>query len=354
MICFLFIVTSCSQSEEGKLEDVKIPVNDIEETEVLKTLETTLETFHFVADWLSDSEIVYVSKENDLYIVNTFNILTGEHTVIYEDSAIIVDVLVHNSKNALLLHTTNSPTAAEVKIIALDGTIMNDVSIASSEIKIEWNDINPALVLLTAFEEDWTYHVHLYNGEEDDLKPIALPDPFPKWLDVEHIALIDQTARSSEGDELLLYNSKTNEIEATGVYTEAYFDTYEDALLTVQMTEDLQMDYSIINVDKKVLSSWSMPAVQNYSEWVLPEIHWKSTHSILMAATESDEQLDQAETPFKLYEVVEGKEDVSLEEVATNTLRCSPDGDKCLTGYGYEALIDMVSKETTAWISFQE
>ena len=35
----------------------------------------------------------------------------------------------------------------------------DEVSIESSELAIEWNDLDPSLVLLTAFHQDWTYDV---------------------------------------------------------------------------------------------------------------------------------------------------------------------------------------------------
>ena len=39
---------------------------------------------------------------------------------------------------------------------------------------IEWNDIDPKLILLTAFYQDWTYDVFLYNGNRKNLAQFQL------------------------------------------------------------------------------------------------------------------------------------------------------------------------------------
>ncbi len=36
-------------------------------------------------------------------------------------------------------------TSAKVKIISLEGVVLDEISIASSELAIEWNDLDPDL-----------------------------------------------------------------------------------------------------------------------------------------------------------------------------------------------------------------
>ena len=141
--------------------------------------------FHFVADWLTDSKIVFVEKDLEFYYVKTFDLATGEIETLYEDAAIIVDVLIHPSKEYILLHTTDNPTSATIKILSLDGIIHDEISIESSELAIEWNDLDPSLILLTAFHQDWTFDVFLYNGNKEMFGLIDIEDPFPKWYGTE-------------------------------------------------------------------------------------------------------------------------------------------------------------------------
>ena len=68
---------------------------------------------------------------------------TGETETLYEEASIIIDVLIHPSKNYLLLHTSDNPTSATVKIISIDGIIQDEIEVASTELAIEWNDLNP-------------------------------------------------------------------------------------------------------------------------------------------------------------------------------------------------------------------
>lgn len=355
---FILLAGCSMKNEEIMMKETGKSSPSLDDTHKIenkvKTLSADSSTFHFVADWLSNTEIVFVEKDDSVYYVKTFNTTTGAVTTLYEESAIIVDVLIHPSKNALLLHTTDSTSSAVIKIVALDGILLNEVSIASSELAIEWNDIDETLVLLTAFQQDWTFDVALYNGKEDDLQFIPLEDPFPKWLGAEKIVTVDATERSLDGEELITYNVLTEEYERSGVIGAVHFDTYKDTLLTVQLSEETKANYTILTEDGKVLSTWTMPGVSNDSEWAFPEINWVSSETVIIASTESEGQLNGLEKPFKLFRITDGVQEPVAEEVLTSSLRCSPDGIICLTGYGYENLIDTKSKEEITWLVFPE
>ena len=116
---------------------------------------------------------------------------------------IIVDVLIHPSKEHILLHTSDNPTSATIKMISLEGVIHDEISIASSELAIEWNDLDPTLVLLTAFHQDWTYDVFLYNGKEEEFGLYSIEDPFPKWLGTRKIVTGHMTGHPLDGGKLL-------------------------------------------------------------------------------------------------------------------------------------------------------
>ncbi len=170
----VWMLASCTKNTIE--EDLPVEKNrqDHERVEEVEAIENTIKAltadpakFHFVAGWLSDTEIIFVEKDTGIYTLNTFDILTGETDVLYEESTFIVDVLVHPSKKALLVHTAADSTAATVKIISAEGAILDEISIISSELAIDWNDIDPKLVLISAFYEDWTFDVFLYDGNEE-------------------------------------------------------------------------------------------------------------------------------------------------------------------------------------------
>ena len=72
--------------------------NELIEEEISKSLVADPAKFHFVADWLTESKVIYVEKENGLYQVNSFDFESGQTDTLYEDDSIIIDVLIHPSK----------------------------------------------------------------------------------------------------------------------------------------------------------------------------------------------------------------------------------------------------------------
>ena len=59
---------------------------------------------------------------------------TGEIETCIKKSMIIIDAIIHPTKEYLLLHTSNNSTSATVKIISLEGVVQDEISIASSEL----------------------------------------------------------------------------------------------------------------------------------------------------------------------------------------------------------------------------
>ncbi len=73
----VLLVTGCSEKTNEIIEgptDIEQPENnDVIEEEISKSLVADPAKFHFVADWLTESKVIYVEKENGLYKVNSFD-----------------------------------------------------------------------------------------------------------------------------------------------------------------------------------------------------------------------------------------------------------------------------------------
>lgn len=354
----VLLLTACTEKTNEIVEDpkdVKQPENnDLLEEEISKSLAVDPAKFHFVVGWLTESKVIYVEKEDGHYQVNSFDLESGQTDTLYEDDSMIIDVLIHPSKKYLLLHTSDNATSAIVKIVAMDGTVLYKVSVASTELAIEWNDINPSLILLTAFHQDWTFDLFLYNGIETTLDLLEIEDPFPKWLGEDKIALGYVDGHILDGGEIHIYEHLTEQWERLNVSDVVYFDTYGDTLLTVKINEELDAHYTIMNKDGLIHSEWTMPAISNYSEWVIPEIEWSSNETVFLPGPEKGGQLDELQSPYQLIRVAEGRQDVVADSIATSFLRCSPSGQKCLTGYSAEKLIDIKNETERTWLIFPE
>lgn len=353
----VMILASCTQNtDEIENETVEEQVTNVDENKIeeeIKTYTSDPAKLHFVVDWLSDEKVVFVEKDAGIYYVKTFDINTGEVNILYEESMIIVDVLIHPSKKSFLLHMTDDSSSATIKVLSFEGMVLDEITIASSELSIEWNDVDPSLILLTAFYKDWTYDVFLYNGQEDEIGLISLQDPFPKWLGTEKIVTIDVAEHPLDGGELILTDRVSESIEPLNLKDIVYFETNMDSLLIVQVVGE-DANYKIINQKGEILSQWTLPAVSNYSEWVIPEFSWMDDNTVIMASASEAGQLDSLGDSFELVRIEEGNLEVLTGYLPTGAIHCSANGKKCLTGYAAETIIDTVSKEEVDWLLLNE
>lgn len=346
----LVLLVGCSPKAKETIEerpnDQMVNSKNNDSTIRIQQLNTHADSFHFAVDWLTATDIVYVEKDDEHYFVKTFNTTTGHVELLHEDEAIIVDVFVHPSKRTLLLHTTTDSSSAVVKIISLEGKILDEISIASSELSIEWNKMDPTRVLFTAFYEDWSYDVFLYNGASNELNVLTMESPFPKWLGTEEIVFMKE-------QELFALHYKTGQYKRMEFGEVIFFDTYEDSLLMMQANGEGKAQIQISNGEGNVLSRWEMPIALQYGEWLFPNISWLSNDSVVIAATREGGELHEASAQFNLMYVKGDEQRVLVEEIEGAPLRCTADGEKCLSGFNKDKMIDVTTSETIEWVVYK-
>lgn len=353
----LFFISACSEQKDPPTlqPDIEEP-SDIAEEQIEPTphvFKADPSKFHFIADWLNDTQILYVEKNDGIYKVNYFDIETGESGMVYEDESIIIDVLIHPSQEYILVHTSDQANSAVVKMIRMDGTVQHQVEIDSTELAIEWNRENPDKILFTAFQEDWSFDLFVFDGLDDSLTIVELEDPFPKWAGENKIMSMVLQDHPLDGGELQIFQIRTGEVEMTGIENVIYFDVYNDSIVTVQSIDTNAFSYSVRKLDGTVIFGWTLPAVSNYSEWVVPTIEWLDRNRMIVTGAEKSGQLDEMKAGFNLYQFVEGKPELLIKELDAGTLKCSPSGLYCLSGYTSDELIDLDAKEKHKWIEFE-
>lgn len=358
LICILLLIlTGCTKPLDDPSKgieemDEQQQVIDEVEDESIKQFNANRATFHFVVDWLNDSEIVFVEKNGNVYVVKSFNIHTGEIRTIYEDTMIIANVLIHPTEDYLLIHTTENPYAATIKIVSMDGVVQNEVSVESSEIHIEWNDLNPFYFLVTAFHQDWSYDVFMFDGEQNNLQLVSIENPFPKWLGVENVIFTSQENHPLDGDKLFMYHVLTGEISDYGEEHVIFYDSFKDFLLYMKVNEKEQSEYTIENMEKTELAHWSMPTVSNYSEWVIPDIQWIASDLLFLSRAKESSQLDELDEPFELIKV-EGNEQTIIDaEPSSFMIKCTSDAKWCMSGETLDRVMELASGKEEQWLRF--
>lgn len=347
----LLLLVGCSpKAEETEQKQpsgnqMTIPPDDAKEFSLKKLIEDT-SSFHFAVDWLTATDIVFVDKNDEHYFVKIFNTTTGKVNQVYESEAIIVDVIVHPSKETLLIHTTTDSSSAVVKILSIEGMVLDEISIASSELSIEWNKIDPTLVLLTAFYEDWSYDVFLYNGTSDEFNILTMESPFPKWLGTEKIVFVKEQA-------LTVFHYKTAQYEQMVHREVLFFDTYEDSLLTMQVNDEEKVDVQIVSEEGDVLSRWEMPVAVQYGESLFPNMSWLGKDSVMMIGANKSGDPYEAGVQFNLVHVKGGEQRIIVEDVENAPLRCTMDGEMCLSGFNKDKLIHTITSKIINWVIYK-
>ena len=352
----LIFITACSSEKPTTVDvDNEDPILQVEEdsNQSVHSFKANPSFFHFVGDWLTDSKILYVEK-NEIYQVNYFDIETGESGMIYEDTSFITDIIVHPSQEYILIHTSDQSDVASLKVLTTEGAIMHEMEIASTEITVNWNPVDAQKLLITAFHEDWTFDIFIFNGHVENLFIVNIDDPFPKWAGTDQVVSIFFTEHLLDGGNLQFLNVENDEITYSESGDIIYFDTYGDRLLTVKAPVNDLFTFSMSSLDGKVISEWQMPAVSNYSEWVIPEVEWINENHMLFKSAQKSGQLDDIGQSFNLHEWIDGVSSTVMEDMGAEPLKCSPTGKYCLSGYTSEELIEKDTGVKQNWIYFEE
>lgn len=332
----LFVLAGCVKEVELVEEPEVIPKAVEKE---IQQLVVDPEVYHFTVGWLSGDEVLFVEKGDGHYAIKTFHIFTKEIQTIYEDEKIIADVLIHPSKERLLVHTTASSTLATVKIISLAGIVEREVVVESSELAIEWHDEDPDRVLLTAFYEDWSFDNFLYEGQSNELSLLSIDEPFPKWLGRDDFVFL------REDGALVRYARETGKQETLVASDVLYVETFKDSLLIAEETADEKVVYRLLNEAKNLSFVWETSF--NREDFTLnrPQFDWLDESRFVSLRPSAD----------ALYELVtygKEKETVLAADVMNTRLICSPAQDKCLTGYDLAEMMDLTRKKKMNWLQY--
>ena len=359
LLAIIFIIMSgCSKEKNLDTENTDIEEHqDITEKPVEQqshhVFKANPSNFHFTADWLNETQILYVEKMDNQYKVNYFDIETGEIGLVYEEDSIIIDILVHPSREFLLVHTSDHSNSAAIKIVGMDGIVQHQVEIDSTELAIEWNRVNPKKILFTAFYEDWSFDLFIFDGNDDSLSIIELEDPFPKWAGEDMIVSMLYGDHPLDGGNIQLLQLDTGETKITGIENVIYFDMFEDLIITVQSIDTNDFAYTIRQLDGTIISGWTLPAISNYSEWVVPTMEWLDENRLIVKGAEKSGQLDEMGAGFNLYLFQKDSPELIIKGLEAGPMKCSPSGRYCLSGYTSEELIDIVTRKKHNWIEFK-
>ncbi|MDV6377902.1 hypothetical protein ORD22_06450 [Sporosarcina sp. GW1-11] len=331
-IATIFLL-GCQQQEVEAPE----PTSSVEEEVVTQTVNVSEEEFRFVAGWLDDQTIGFVVHQEEEDRLQTFNIVTGEVETLYTNPAIISEVLIHPSKQQFLVKTADKSTEANIIVFTNEAQVLDELVVESSELEINWNPVDPSELLLSAFADDWSYQMYLYDAKEQAVTPITLADPFPQWLGGKDVVYIEDTALVKE-------TLETNEKKILAPEANQFHASSTQLLLVV--FEDETSNYKLFDVEGEEISTW----ISEDPTQVVENVEMIDEDNIIMSTTN---QTSATPTAF-VHHVQHSKEVKRYEvDIESSLLSCAS-AYTCLTGNRFETLLQLETGETVDWLIINE
>ena len=324
VLWIILVLASCAPKEEQ--------IEQIEQKKEHYVHTLPSETFHFVAGFLEEDEILYVVKTGELFELQTFHLQTGAVRTIWETKDAVVDVLLHPIESVLYVQTANSQYMGTLHILQADGQVLRTIDFEGSEIHIALNKEDAQTFAYTVFADDWSFETFIYDGQQRYTRWIdASPFPFPFYWNGSLYGLVEAN-HPLEGSSLGRFDEATEtvQIEKEGSFIAAFPAGKEIATIAIDS------ETFIYELKGK---TYEVPAVSNYGAWVVPPYTWTADDRFLTLEAEKRAELDELLNGWNLISLKDGERVILEEKRAMQyELKCSPSGLRCLTGERYEEI----------------
>jgi len=357
IILLSLLLGACVNKEQhkaklpAKSEKQKVPAADIgAEWKLPISIPKNEGEFDKFIGWLSNQQILYVTNYEQSSNVFAYNLLTGEHKFIYKTENPIVNVQISPSRKLVLVHSAPSSYEGLVTIIDKQGKVQSKRSFPSYELAFEWNPFHESEVLVSSFNEDWSYQLYLLNTQNANASKITLPQPFVKYISNDQIAFLNWDKNNPDLFASLIVKRLKSGAENTVFPQAIQFSAFNDVLMTVSIREQEQNKaiYSFFDKRMKKLFTFSIPQLTNFSDWIVPfyDFNMQRGQFITLSPVHSGEA-DSYMDGFQLiaYNLKKGSSELILKGLENEPIAFSPSGEALLFGNRFEKLIDVDAKK---------
>ncbi|WP_215010695.1 hypothetical protein [Bacillus sp. ISL-75] len=355
LIFLILILTACAQKEQlkqkvtAKNEKPKSPATALGNEWKLPISIPDGEFYKFVG-WLSGTQVLYITNLEQTSSVYQYNLLTGKSELIYKSEYPIVNVQISPSKKRMLIHTSPSSYEGVVTIIDIKGKEQLKKSFASYELAFEWNPYKESEILITKFNEDWSFQVLLLDLNKSNTTELTLPQPFIKWKGENEVAFINWDENNPSLFAPLIDRSLENGMEKTLFSSAIDFSEFRNLLVTVSVNEQDQSmaNYSFFDKEMKKLFTFSIPQLTNYSDWLVPFYDYNEQKGQFFTFSPvTSGEADSYTEGFQLlaYNPKNGSSSIIMDGLENEPILLSPTGDALLYGNQFEKIIDIKAKK---------
>lgn len=355
----IFFLGSCTNSGTIVSPTTEPPpiVHSQEDVEPkLQKYFTENSTFDRVVGWISETSLIMIERDKDEFLVYAYDVYTADKTLITTVNKPIIQVNIHPSKGHLAIIMSDNSLQATIQIVTIDGKAIDELTIESSEVYLDWNTTNVNLLLITAFNKDWTFDTFVYSSLTQEMTIIPTLHPILKWASEDKLVAINWMAEDALlGGRMMEISTQTSEVNETEDSGYIYFDMYKDYLVSVKIdSENEEFVYTLSNVITNDTKVYRSPALSNYSQWYVPELVWTENHSFLTYIATKPGLIDSFDGEFLLTEFNLDSKKVKNADFSYSTLQCTPSGDRCLSGTLYEEIWDLVTGDVFNWLEIKE
>ncbi|WP_404329273.1 hypothetical protein [Mesobacillus maritimus] len=307
-------------------------------------------SFSEVAGWLKEDTILYITNFNTGSNLYTYHLTTGVSSLFFQSDNPVVSTEISPLRDKILIHTAPTSYQAEVIIKDINGETLSETKIDSFELAYEWNHGNEEEVLVSAFNEDWSFNTYILNIHEDNLTEVSLPEPFVVWPKESELLYLNWDKNAPNLNAPLKKRNLDNEKEDTLMTSVHHVDSSKEYILAISTGEQdsMQSIYSIMNTEFVKTSEFEVPHLTAFSSWLVPFYDFidREKKLIYLQPLRSGEA-DLYDEGFVLteYSFEKNKGKQLLEQLENEPISCSPNGTLCLYGYQFEKIIDLTEKE---------
>ncbi|WP_368086637.1 hypothetical protein [Bacillus sp. cl95] len=353
----LFLLSGCSDNtvnlpeKEKIIPPKKVIVEKKQSDSIIYPISVPDGEFFQLVGLIDNQSAIYIANLQEGSKVFKYDLYSGKSNVIHESQHPIVNCHLSPSRSKIVIHAAPSTYEGAITVIDLSGMEIWKYSIPSVELAFEWNPYNEDEILVSSFNEDWTYKLFLLDMKGKHIQDIDSPQPFVKWLNKDEIGYIKWDEDNPElFAPLASKNIRTGD-ERILLEHVFQFSAYKDRLLTITSndSDDSMADYSFFDMQMNKLHSFQVPQLTRFSDWLIPYYEFvESEKRLFMFVPFRSGDADSYQEGFQLmsFDLEKGKQEKILDGIEKNEpISCSPDGELCLLGNQLENLILMKEKK---------
>lgn len=360
----IFLLNACSlQQNQNSLHSSKQSAKTQERTPAAESalwkipIRIPEGRFLRVAGWLSNQQILYITTQGKTYNLVRYDLLSGKSKLLFKSQDPIGVVQISPSMKYILIQSSPANLEGNITITDLKGNRLWVRTLPSYQLAFAWNPYNDSEVLISKFNQDWTFQVFLLNFRRKVTTELSLQQPFLQWVSEKQLAFLNWDQPNASLVAPLMVHSVTDGKERTLFPKVFQFSTFRNLLMTIKVNEQnkkkLKLNYSFFDRKMQSVFSFSLPGLTKDSGLVVPFYDYNETKGVFITLRPlTSGAADTYTEGFQLatYNIHNGKSSSILAGLGNEPLTCAPSGEVCLYGNQFEKLIDLKEKRVVGLV----